>query len=90
LGFFVGQEARLPLDYDEILALVAPRPALIVAPTLDRYAPVEDVRREVEESRKIYRLLGSESHLVLETPVEFNRFSRATQERVFDWITEKR
>jgi dienelactone hydrolase len=90
LGFFLGQEARLPLDYDEILALVAPRPALIVAPTLDRYAPVEDVRREVEESRKIYRLLGSESGLVLETPADFNRFSRATQERVFDWITEKR
>jgi hypothetical protein len=26
LGFFAGEEARLPLDYDRILALVAPAP----------------------------------------------------------------
>jgi pimeloyl-ACP methyl ester carboxylesterase len=86
LGFFVGQETRLPFDFDEALALLAPKPAMIVAPTLDRYAPVADVRAGVEHSRKIYRLLGVESALTLDTPVDFNRFSRNTQQRVFDWI----
>jgi dienelactone hydrolase len=89
-GFFLGQESRLPFDYEEVLALVAPKPALIVAPTLDRYAPVDDVRRGVEASRGIYRLLGHDSALVLETPVDFNRFSRKTQERVFDWLAQIR
>ena len=85
-GFFLGRESRLPIDYDEVLALAAPRPVLVVAPTRDRYAPVEDVKRVVEASRGVYRQLGSGDALVLETPVDINRFSRKTQERVFDWL----
>ena len=49
LGFFAGQESRLPFDYDEVVALIAPRPALLIAPTLDRYAPVE--RRAARSGR---------------------------------------
>jgi dienelactone hydrolase len=90
LGFFIGDESRLPFDYGQVLALIAPKPALIVAPTLDRYAPVEDVRREVEGARKIYGLLGHEGALELETPLDFNRFTQQTQERLFDWISQVR
>ena len=86
LGYFAGHESRLPFDYDEVLALIAPRPVLVVAPTLDRYAPVGDVRREIEASRKIYELLGKGHVLQLETPLDFNRFPRQRQEQVFDWI----
>ena len=89
-GFFLGRESRLPVDYDEVLALAAPRPVLVVAPTRDRYAPVEDVRRVVEASRGVYRQLGREDALELETPVDINRFSRKTQERVFDWLARLR
>jgi dienelactone hydrolase len=89
-GFFLGRESRLPLDYDEVLALAAPRPVLVVAPTRDRYAPVEDVRRVVEASRGVYRQLGREDALELDTPVDINRFSRKTQERVFDWLARLR
>jgi hypothetical protein len=88
-GFFDGEESRLPFDFDEALALVAPKPALIVAPALDRYAPVDGVRAEVEQSRKMYRMLGADDALVLDTPVDFNRFSRKTQERVFDWLAKR-
>jgi pimeloyl-ACP methyl ester carboxylesterase len=89
-GFFLGRESRLPVDYDEVLALAAPRPVLVVAPTRDRYAPVEDVRRVVEASRGVYRQLGREGALELDTPVDINRFSRKTQERVFDWLARVR
>ena len=30
----------MPVDFDEVLATVAPRPVLVVAPELDRYARV--------------------------------------------------
>ncbi|MCC6861899.1 MAG: alpha/beta fold hydrolase, partial [Bryobacterales bacterium] len=86
LGFFLGHEARLPFDFDEVLALVAPRPVLVVAPTLDRYARIADVRAELAESRKAYRLLGREEALEVDSPVDFNRFPRRLQERVFDWL----
>lgn len=78
LGFFVGNETRLPFDFDEPLALAASRPVLLVAPTLDRYARVNDVRAEVE------RVPG----VTLETPADFNRFGRKVQARVLDWLTE--
>jgi pimeloyl-ACP methyl ester carboxylesterase len=86
LGFFVGNETRLPFDYNQALALIAPRPVRLVAPLLDGYAPVEDVRREVDACRQIYRLLDAESALELDTPLDFNRFTRQRQEQVFDWI----
>src|SRR5207244_10631806 len=79
LGFFEGQEQRVPFDYDEVLALAAPRQLLIVAPELDRFAPVADVRSEVEEARRVYRLLGQEISLTLWTPRDFNRFPRTLQ-----------
>lgn len=88
LGFFLGHEDRVPFDYDEVLALAAPKQVLIVAPELDWFAPVADVRREVEESRRVYRLLGQENSLELWTPRDFNRFPRKLQEKVFDYLAK--
>jgi pimeloyl-ACP methyl ester carboxylesterase len=89
LGFFAREESRLPFDYDRVLALVAPRPALIVAPTLDRYAPVEAVWDEVEKARKVYELLGRNEALHIETPLDFNRFMVDRQEQVINWIAQQ-
>jgi dipeptidyl aminopeptidase/acylaminoacyl peptidase len=89
LGFFEGHEERLPFDFEEVLALAAPKPVLVVAPLLDRYAPVADVRRGVEAARKAYAESGKPGVLLLDTPLEFNRFTRPMQERVFDWLAEQ-
>jgi pimeloyl-ACP methyl ester carboxylesterase len=86
LGFFAENESRLPFDFNQALALIAPRPVKLIAPVLDCCAPVEDVRREVEACRKVYRLLGAESALEFDTPLDFNRFARPRQEQVIDWI----
>jgi dienelactone hydrolase len=79
LGFFVGNESRLPFDFDEPLALAASRPVLLIAPTHDRYARVADVRTEVQ------RIPG----VTLETPMDFNRFGRTLQARLADWLTAR-
>ncbi|MGH9326790.1 MAG: alpha/beta fold hydrolase [Terriglobia bacterium] len=89
LGFFVGHEDRVPFDFDEVLASIAPRPVLIVAPTLDRYARIADVRREVEMAQQIYNLLGNQEALQFETPMDINRFPRSLQERAFDWLAQE-
>jgi dienelactone hydrolase len=88
LGFFAGHADRIPFDYDQVLALVAPKPTLVVAPTLDRYSRIADVRREIDAARQVYRLLGRESSLELETPEDFNRFPKRLQESVFDWLAK--
>jgi len=86
LGFFLGQEKRVPFDYDEVLALAAPRPVLAVAPALDRYAPVQGVREEVAAARRVYESLGKTQALELWTPQDFNRFPRRLQEEVFSYL----
>ena len=65
------------MDFDEILAAVAPRSVLVVAPELDRYAHVDDVRSEVDRSRRVYVSLGRPDALRLETPRDFSRFPRS-------------
>jgi hypothetical protein len=69
--------------------MVAPRSALVVAATLDRYARVDDVRAEVGQSRTVYERLGKADNLKLDTPLEINRFTRAEQEQVFDWLAAR-
>ncbi len=90
LGFFDGHEDRVPFDFDEVLALLAPKPVLLVAPELDRYARVADVRREMEGPKKVYDLLGHREALQFETPLDINRFSRRLQERAFEWLVQQR
>ena len=77
LGFFLGDEGHLPVDYDDLLGAIAPRPVLVVAPTLDRYAPVDDVRRAAETAGP---------HVRIETPLDFNRLPTSTLERVAEWL----
>jgi pimeloyl-ACP methyl ester carboxylesterase len=86
LGFFLGNEDRVPFDYDEIVALVAPKPTLIVAPTKDRYARIEDVQRELKPAADVFRVLGS--RLDVSTPDDFNRFAVRLQQQVYDWLAK--
>jgi cephalosporin-C deacetylase-like acetyl esterase len=83
LGFFAGREQHVPIDYDEIIASVAPRHVYLRAPTFDRYAIAADVRDTVERSRAVYRLLGAEGNLELHTPLDFNRFKLEAQKEAF-------
>ncbi len=87
-GFFEGHESRLPIDWDEILAAIAPRPVYVIAPTLDRYSPVEDVRRAVGAARKAYEIAGAPSALRLDTPVNFNRFPPEIRDEMVKWLAD--
>jgi pimeloyl-ACP methyl ester carboxylesterase len=89
LGFFVDHEDRVPFDFDEVLASIAPKPTLVVAPKLDRYARLADVESEVEAAKKIYALLGHPEALQLQTPYDINRFAQRTQENAFDWLARQ-
>jgi dienelactone hydrolase len=89
LGFFVGNEARVPYDYHEILACIAPRPVLVVAPVMDKDAVAGDVRRCVDEVEKIYRLYGATDRLQLSAPDDYNRFSTEMREKAYQWLRDR-
>ncbi len=88
LGFFEGHEARVPYDLHEVLALIAPRKLLVVAPTLDREATLEDVQACLGEVEKVYKLLGAGGNLRKHFPEDYNRFSPELQAEVFRRMKE--
>ena len=75
LGAFVGFEARIPCDYEEVLALIAPRPALIITPGIDGQSTFDDLRRCVATARQVYQLLGRPEALVFQRADDYNHFS---------------
>ncbi len=85
LGFFVGREERIPADFHEILASIAPRPVLVIAPTEDWNTTGTDIEAAVGEARKIYGLYGKESRLELARPKDYNRFSIPIRELLYEW-----
>jgi pimeloyl-ACP methyl ester carboxylesterase len=86
LGFFVGHEKRVPYDYHEILAMIAPRPVFILAPILDQDWFFEDVQRCYEEACKVYQLLSAPEYIQLYKPHDFNRFTAEYQNKVNEWL----
>lgn len=88
LGFFVGNENRIPYDFHEILACIAPRPVLVVAPTWNRYATFDDIKRCVGQADKVYQLFNAGDKLELYAPKDYNRFSDKMQQKVFEWVSK--
>jgi hypothetical protein len=89
LGFFIDNEARVPYDYHEVLACIAPRPVLVVAPAMDKDAVAGDVRRCVDEVEKIYGLYGETDRLQLSVPDDYNRFSAEMRETAYQWLRDR-
>jgi hypothetical protein len=84
LGAFIQNETRVPYDYHEVLALVAPRPVLVFAPRIDYHATLEDVRECMDEASKIYNLYGVGNHLQFFELDDYNRFSPESQKIIFE------
>ncbi|MGE5611313.1 MAG: dienelactone hydrolase family protein [Bacillota bacterium] len=90
LGAFVGQEAKVPVDFDEILASIAPRPMLVMAPKLDWHARHEEVAKAVAAAGKTYERLGAADRLKLERPEKWIEFNDEMQGRVVEWLKGQR
>ena len=89
LGFFVGNEARIPYDFHEILACLAPRPVLVIAPAMDQDANLPDVESCVDKVRSIYGLYGAGESIRLFSPDDFSRFSNEMRGKTLQWLHER-
>jgi dienelactone hydrolase len=86
LGLFIGREQDVPYDYDELLAALAPRPVLVIQPTMDRDATPADVRAAVAKARASFALHGAADRLALDEPNDYLRLPSATQDRAIAWL----
>jgi pimeloyl-ACP methyl ester carboxylesterase len=88
LGFFIGKESRLPYDYNELIATVAPRPVYVCQPQFDRDANPGDVHTAVDQARRVFSLYKASDKLVLDEPWDYNRLPETTQDRIIQWMSE--
>jgi pimeloyl-ACP methyl ester carboxylesterase len=88
LGFFIGNESRLPYDFDELIAAIAPRSVLVVEPTMDRATTPGDVRQAVARARQVYTLYSASDKLTLHEPVDYTRLTNATQDWAVRWMNQ--
>lgn len=86
LGFFLGHEIRLPVDFPEILACIAPRSLLVIAPKLNRDAIFADIHTCMSQVVGVYELYNSRENLCFQSPIDYNRFSEAMQEQLMEWF----
>ena len=88
LGFFIGEESRIPYDFHEILASIAPRPLLVIAPTWDQYASFPDVEKCVNEVTEVYGLFGAKENIKLYAPEEYDHLTDDMVEQMTFWLRQ--
>ncbi len=76
LGFFAEQPGRVPVDFGEIMALIAPKPVLIVAPDMDPHTDNQALHNVLTSVKSVYRLYNNEKQLHTAFPHDINRLSR--------------
>jgi pimeloyl-ACP methyl ester carboxylesterase len=88
LGFFIGNESKLPYDYDELMATVAPRPVYVMEPQFDREATPADVHAAVDRARNVFTMYGASDKLMLDEPYDYNRLPEVSQDRIIAWMKD--
>lgn len=68
LANYRGQLGSIPFDFDELIALLAPRHVMIVAPEHDGNFRVDSVRELTSESRKVFSLHDQSERLIVQHP----------------------
>lgn len=86
VGFFLGNESRIPYDFHEVIAAIAPRQVMIVEPTMDRATSPADVRKAVDEAKKVYALYSATDNLALYEPKDYTRLTNETENHAIEWM----
>jgi acetyl esterase/lipase len=77
---------RVPFDFPEVVAALAPRAFLAIAPLHDDNFEVSGVRDCVAAARPVYRLLGAADRLAAAYPDCGHDFPPESRRAAYDWL----
>ena len=80
---------KLPFDFPDVIASIAPRGVFISAPTGDTNFKWRSAARVVAEARPVFALFGAEGKLVIEHPETGHVFSREMREKAYELIVRE-
>ncbi|EON77955.1 hypothetical protein ADIS_1494 [Lunatimonas lonarensis] len=88
LGYFLGNEQRIPIDFPEIIASIAPRPLLFITPEMDRHADLTAISQAVRLANQVHRLYGP-NRIHHEIPNTFGQFTSIQQQYLVNWVANQ-
>jgi hypothetical protein len=77
---------KMPFDFTEVVAALAPRPFLACAPAGDTNFDVQGVRDCITAAEPVYSLLGATDRLKAIYPDAGHEFPPAVRRSAFDWL----
>ena len=80
---------RVPFDFYEILAAIAPRPIFINAPTRDSNFDIAGVKKVVNEVSQVFELRGASGQLRAEYPDSAHDFPDETRQQAYRWLAQQ-
>ena len=80
---------RMPFDFPEVLAAIAPRGLFVGAPVNDANFAVAGVKKCEASVRPLYSLLGAEANCVFEYPEAEHDFPNETREQAYRWLEDR-
>jgi hypothetical protein len=77
---------RMPFDFYEVVAALAPRAFFSCSPTNDGNFRVAGVQKAIPKAAEVYRLLGAEENLVVRHPESEHDFPDETRFESYEFI----
>ena len=83
-----GDLDKLPFDFDEVVAALAPRPVFLNAPLNDKDFNVVGVKKMTGRARKVYKLRNSSDKLRTVHPDCGHDFPQEVEEKAYQWLDQ--
>lgn len=77
---------KIPFDFDEIIALLAPRPFFSNSPKYDANFSVEGVRKGVSRTSKVYQFMQAENRIEVVYPPVAHDFPTEIREEAYSFV----
>ncbi|MFA5866213.1 MAG: alpha/beta fold hydrolase [Phycisphaerae bacterium] len=78
--------SKMPFDFEETIAALAPRPFLAIAPAQDSNFDLLGVREVIESAQPIYKLLGKEKTLQASYPRCGHEFTVSSRRQAYAFL----
>jgi dienelactone hydrolase len=78
--------AQVPCDFPDLIAALAPRPLLTIAPKQDDIFVLPGVKKCLDAARPVYELLGVRENLQARFPEDAHNFSEAERRAAYEFL----
>lgn len=88
LGLYADTPQQTPVDFEDMMACIAPRPLLVISPSLNRHADPLAVQSTMNRVKTVYNRYKKTGALRFQTPPEINRITQPMQADITRFLTQ--